>query len=440
MTAVLDPVVDTEHQWALDQARWLLGLHRRRPPSIPLADVVRAGRPPKVVLSYGLGVDSSAVAARLITEPDVRDFELDDLLVITAGTGQEWPRTLQLVSQHVLPLLARHHVRYIQVARRGPTEADGVDVTADSRNPDQLHLVGAWTLADEMFDAGTVPQTCGDRICSQHFKGFALDTVIAAVTQGQPFRHLIGFSAAEQARANRDRRYDTELRTAEYPLINWGFDRPKALAYLATVFDGAEFCKSACTYCPFALSTEDGRRATVEQFIAEPHAGLLALAMEFSATCLNPTQGLINSRRLLTLLRGSPGTEQVLASFDEYLASVPWALYEVRRTFSPRVDGRFNHARAVRILDAGSRPVMLAQLRARAAAAHVEISVGDARFTDDQHPRAWLRRRDPVELAGAAAVVDAEHFLTLAPATATSKTGPAFPKAWAAANQFHLAV
>jgi hypothetical protein len=73
---------------------------------------------------------------------------------------------MDLVSRHMLPLLARHGVRYIQVARRGPAEADGVDVTADSRQPDQLHLVGSWTLADEMFVVGTVPQTCGDRICS----------------------------------------------------------------------------------------------------------------------------------------------------------------------------------------------------------------------------------------------------------------------------------
>lgn len=439
MTGVLDPAIDAEHQWALNQARSLLGLHRCRPPSIPLKEVVRAGPPPRIVLSYGLGVDSSAIAARLLTDPSVRDFPLEDLALITAGTGQEWPATLDLVSRHMLPLLARHRVRYLQVTRRGPTEADGVDVTADSRQPDQLHLVGSWTLADEMFDAGTVPQTCGDRLCSQHFKAFALDTVIGAITQGQPYRHLVGYSATELSRAKRDARYNTELRTGEYPLIAWKMGRAQAQLLLEQTFH-EKFCKSACTYCPFALATEDGRRATVEQFIAEPHAGLLALAMEYSATCHNPTQGLINSRRLLTLLRDSPGTEQVLALFHQYLATVPWALYDVRRTFSPRVDGRFNHARALRILDAGSRPAMLALMRARAETAHVAISVGDSRFPDDQHPRAWLRRREPVDPAGSAAVIDAEHFLTIAPATATSKTGPAFPRAWAAASQFQLAV
>jgi hypothetical protein len=440
VTAVLSPDSDLEHRWALDEARRLLGLHRRRPPSIPLREVIRAGPPPRAVLSYGLGVDSSAVAAKLLTDPSSRDFALDELVVITAGTGQEWPGTMDLVSQHMLPLLARHRVRYIQVARRGPAEADGVDVTADSRQPDQLHLVGSWTLADEMFDAGTVPQTCGDRICSQHFKGFALDTVIGAITRGHPFRHLVGFSADERSRAKRDTRYNTELRTGEYPLIDWGWDRTRALRFLDETFS-EKWIKSACSYCPFALATEAGRAATVAQFVADPHAGLLALAMEFTATCLNPTQGLIKGQRLLTVLKASPDTTVVLALFEEYLASVPWAVYEVRRTYSPRSDGRFNHARAVKILETGTRPAMRARLRARAHGARLAVTIGDSRFADDQHPRVWLRRREPIAPAAARVpIVDAEHFLTVAPCTAVTKTGPAFPRAWAEAAQLPLAI
>jgi hypothetical protein len=34
----------------------------------------------------------------------------------------------------------------------------------------------------------------------------------------------------------------------------------------------------------------------------------------------------------------------------------------------------------------------------------------------------------------------AERFMVTAPATAITKTGPAFPLAWAAANQLQLAV
>lgn len=177
------------------------------------------------------------------------------------------------------------------------------------------------------------------------------------------------------------------------------------------------------------------------QFLADPHAGLLALAMEFTATCLNPTQGLINDRRLLTLPRESPDTAAVLALFEEYLASVPWAVYDVRRTFSPRRDGRFNHARAVKILNAGERSLMHATLRARAQALRLKITIGDSRFLDDRHPRVWIRRREPITPAGTTVpVTDAEHFLTIAPCTAVTKTGPAFPNAWAQASQLHLAL
>lgn len=158
-------------------------------------------------------------------------------------------------------------------------------------------------------------------------------------------------------------------------------------------------------------------------------------------TCLNPTQGLIKGQRLLTLLKDSPDTAVVLALFDEYLATVPWAVYKVRRTFSPRSDGRFNYARAVDILDAGTRPAMHTQLRARAQDARFEVTIGDPRFADDQHPRVWLRRREQIAPAAKLVpAVDAEHFLTVAPCTAITKTGPAFPNAWAQAAQLHLAI
>lgn len=123
----------------------------------------------------------------------------------------------------------------------------------------------------------------------------------------------------------------------------------------------------------------------VERFIAEPDAGVLALAMEFVATSLNPTQGLIKGQRLLSLLRASAGTGGVLAAFAELLAALPWAVYEVRRTFSPRADGKVNHARSVRILDVGEPGPMRARLEQRARCAGVAVTIGDLAFSDDTH-------------------------------------------------------
>ena len=41
------------------------------------------------LLSYGMGVESSAVLARWCFEPAVRPCPLDELIVITAQTGDE---------------------------------------------------------------------------------------------------------------------------------------------------------------------------------------------------------------------------------------------------------------------------------------------------------------------------------------------------------------
>jgi hypothetical protein len=175
-----------------------------------------------------------------------------------------------------------------------------------------------------------------------------------------------------------------------------------------------------------------------ELFVDEPDAGVLALVMEFVATALNATQGLIKGQRLLRLLRTSAGTAAILAAFERRLAELPWAVYDVRRTLSPRTDGKANHARSVRILDVGTPEHMRVRLDQRARCAGVPVTVGDPAFPEDAHPRAWLRRRDPQLLARG--VPTAEQFLTLSPATALSKTGPAFPNAWAAASQFQLAI
>lgn len=173
------------------------------------------------------------------------------------------------------------------------------------------------------------------------------------------------------------------------------------------------------------------------RFIDEPDAGVLALVMEFAATALNPTQGLIKGQRLLTLLRDSPGTTAVLTAYDTQLAVLPWAIYDVRRTLSPRKDGKVNHARSVRLLDVGDRGELHARLRYRARVAGVPLTIGDTAFADDVHARAWLRRREPEVLTKG--MPTAERFLVVAPATAQNKTGPAFPTAWDAASQLPLA-
>ncbi len=79
-----------------------------------------------VIMSYGMGVDSTAILLRWITDPASRDFDLEDLVVITAHTGDEFDQTSGDVEEIVLPLLRRHGIRFVQVGRTQPeTTASG---------------------------------------------------------------------------------------------------------------------------------------------------------------------------------------------------------------------------------------------------------------------------------------------------------------------------
>lgn len=122
---------------------------------------------PKVVLSYGLGEDSTAILLRWITDPASRDFDLHELAVVVAMTGSEWDSTRMAVEEHVLPRVAAAGIRFIQVARgqrHVTTAGDGVVVLSDSRTPTQLYIEGGYSLYQEMTEAGTIPQSGGARL------------------------------------------------------------------------------------------------------------------------------------------------------------------------------------------------------------------------------------------------------------------------------------
>lgn len=103
-----------------------------------LAGLNEDERTPTVCVSFGMGLDSSALLARWLTDPSSRDFALDDMVVLTAMTGHESAATISAVTRHLLPLLRAHSVRFIQIARsqRKTTRVgDGVVVLEDSRFP-----------------------------------------------------------------------------------------------------------------------------------------------------------------------------------------------------------------------------------------------------------------------------------------------------------------
>ena len=57
------------------------------------------------ILSYGMGVESSAILLRWIMSPVTRPCSLEDLIVITSQVGDEYTDTGRDVEAHILPLM-----------------------------------------------------------------------------------------------------------------------------------------------------------------------------------------------------------------------------------------------------------------------------------------------------------------------------------------------
>lgn len=371
---------------------------------------------PRVVLSYGMGLDSTALLLRWITEPASRDFDLADLAVCTAMTGNEFASTGQDVQAVILPLLRREGIRFIQVAReqrKTTGSGDGVVVLDDSTRPQRLHFSGAYTLGQELLAAGTLPQLGGIRACSIHSKGNCLDPVIARITQGQPYRHAIGFEANEHSRAAKDALYNTPVRSGWYPLVEWGWDRTRCQQFVTALL-GRPWEKSACTFCVFTMATESGRAALVKRYRREPQAGANALFLERVAQSLNSRQTLIAGSSAAELVAAADLTE-VQRLFTAMLERATYAVYEVRRiTRRARQSRKALIARSVTTVARGSRQEMADYL----ATLPERREIGG-----DGIARHVLRERS-------SAPPSLEHFFVAAPAGVEDKSRPGFDAWW----------
>ncbi|CPT78094.1 Uncharacterised protein [Mycobacteroides abscessus] len=366
-----------------------------------------------MVASFGLGLDSTSMIVRWMTDPASRDFDLSELAVVSAMTGHESQATISAMSRLIIPMLAAHSVRFIQVARaqRRTTRAGaGVVVLDDSRWPSRLHADGIYTLGDEMLAAATLPQLGGKRLCSVHAKGDALDPVIARITKGHRYRHAVGFEADERSRSDKDRLHDTDLRRGWYPLQDWGWTRRDCAQYLLDVL-GEEIPKSCCGFCPFAMSSAAGRDQVITRYRREPNLAADALFLEYVARSINPSQTLIVGSSAADLVADAELTE-ALALFQSRLDSAEWSLYEVRRVVRPARNGRGITARALEVLATGTRTAMADQLAAQPGRRVVGA---------DGIVRHILRDRSEG---------DTDHLFVAAPAGPQSKKRSGFEQWW----------
>lgn len=286
----------------------------------------------KVILSYGLGVDSTAILLRWLEDPTSRDFDLEDLTVITAMVGDEFRSTADLARQHILPRLREHGVRFVQVAKAGPKESDGYEVLEDSTRPAGLHLDGVFKLSDELRAAATIPTMKKPRTCTQKFKGGVLDKWARNNLDGAEHDHAIGYSAEETRRTKGDEGYAGKVdgRTIVYPLIDWNWDRNACLDYIRQV-TGATWKKSACSFCPFS----NGKPEVVARYGEEPDAAAQAVELEDVALRFNPRMKLFKTKSVREVLEKA-GVEEGIRLADEQMNSRPWAVYRLRRVMLPK--------------------------------------------------------------------------------------------------------
>lgn len=376
-----------------------------------------------VVLSYGMGRDSTVILHRWLTDPSTRDFDLDQLVVVTAMTGDEWAEdTGRLVQSHMLPLMAANKVRFIQLARRGKFREDGVAILNDSTEPQQLHLAGCYPLSAEMIAAGTLPESSeGKRKCSIKTKGLPIDTVVAQLLGGtlknskmvgcRDYRHVIGFNADEMKRVERDGCYGSAARTPEFPLVVWGWGHEKVREY-ADQIAGEPWPKSCCTFCPFTR----GRDEVLARFRCWPAHGAFVLMMEHLCLAFNPKMPLYANKSCLKVCEKNNLTE-VLRLFRERLAREEHALYRVRRCRP----GKAWHRSIEQVLK-GTRDRCTQALTERATDAGVDVQCEQ---DDARTLRAYLRNRRGVKVG-----TEAEDMLVVAPALTPDKTGPGFEKHW----------
>ena len=374
------------------------------------------------ILSYGMGVESTAILLRWCFEEATRPCPLDRLVVITAQVGDEYKDTGRDVGTYVLPMMRRHRIRFVQVARHGHREADGISVLDDSREPIKVFLDGDYKLSDELKRNGTVPQYGGVHRCALKFKAWVIEQWLEANLRGRAHhafgynseerrrinqsehaireRIAFGFNADEGRRIDRSCEYNTLTRRAFYPLLEWDWNRPKCLAYIREKV-GVTWRKSACVYCPFN-ALKDG---AIDRHLEHPDQVADALVLEHMSMALNPRATLYKGKSLIQIA-GNSGEEVALNSSRERIEAVKWARYRVRRIYQRK--GQAD--RAVEIQDVLAT-ASEARVHLDGFAARLGLPVEELRGI----PYVWRLRRNEY------AYPTREEFWTIAPAMVEEK-------------------
>jgi hypothetical protein len=363
-----------------------------------------------------------------VLDPSSRDFDLSELVLLTAMTGEENEITEQLMDRYLLPVLRREGLRYVQICRAGQAKRHGYVVLDDSRTPEQMHMIGPWRLSDELRTAGTLPSVRnGYHWCSERAKGDPLDWWVAD-HMPSGYRHITGYAFGEEKRATKDAAARTEKEgkgkalpsRPEYPLLHsWQWTREKCARFLWDAF-GVEWSRSCCSFCPFQ-STAGGRPELLARWRSNPTLTARTLMIEATALSLNERIGMFGTGDTAFDLVRREGLADVLEEYRRLRAEEPtWDLIEVRRAFDAKANNtalKGTAWRSVQVRATGSLDEMLGQLYAVPGAIVSTDSYGIS--------RAWVRRRPE---ANRYPLI--EWLWTIAPSGTLSKQRTSFEATW----------
>ncbi|MCU0548426.1 MAG: hypothetical protein MUC48_03675 [Leptolyngbya sp. Prado105] len=313
------------------------------------------------LLNWGMGVESTAILVRWILEPNTRPFStFQDLIVLTAQTGDEISETKILCEAYLFPLLRQHRIRLVQVAKTTASKLDGYVVLSDTTEPIELFTEGYFKLSQDLAQSGTVPRLGRPHTCAQRWKGEVLDAWITDHVD-EAFGPYLGYNADELKRAGKADGYTCQGHQFIYPLIEWGWTRNDCIDYLYCVF-GVLWRKSACAYCPFQQ-----KNAAIERYHRDPKAGGYALLLESNALAFNPRMHLFSSGTAYDLIVES-GNLAAIAELNRLLDQTQWAVYHVQRIYKQLIgkNGKpyVNADRKVTIVAQGQKAEMESNLQA----------------------------------------------------------------------------
>jgi hypothetical protein len=208
-----------------------------------------------LILSYGMGVDSTAVLVGWAKRGIIPEA------ILFADVGDEKPETYA----------------YLDIMQAWLTEQGfpPITVVRNRVNPNRCKHGGYTTLFGNCWRNRTVPSLAfGRKACSQKWKAAALDKYVRKHWPETQVQRAIGYDAGPKDSKRGGKLVPTEWDEFVFPLRQWGWDRERCKAEIAAAGLPVP-CKSACFFCP---STQKDELAELCQ--THPELVALAIAME----------------------------------------------------------------------------------------------------------------------------------------------------------------